>query len=72
MAKIRKEKAAAATSGAASIRLLADLRAVLLWKVKIAERTMKVHAGAEHVRIDDKNLFATWTSDLYSLTHRSS
>jgi hypothetical protein len=30
---------------------------------------MEIHAGPEHVGIHDKDFFACWTSDLYSLTH---
>jgi hypothetical protein len=33
---------------------------------------MKIHAGAQHVGVHDKDFLARWTSDLYSLTHFSS
>jgi hypothetical protein len=51
------------------LHLLADLRAVILGKIEIAERAVKIHARAQHVGIGDKNLLAFWTGHLYSLTH---
>jgi hypothetical protein len=51
------------------MNLLTNLWAFTFRKVEIAERAMKIHAGAQHVRIDDKDLLTLWTSYLYGLTH---
>jgi hypothetical protein len=67
------KRATAKTIAVAGVRkLFADLRAVLLGKIEIAERTVKVHARPEHMRIDHENLLAAWTSYFYGLAHRSS
>jgi hypothetical protein len=51
--------------------LLADFRTVLFGKIKIAERTVKIHSRSEHMRIDDENFLTFWTGNLYRLTHDS-
>jgi hypothetical protein len=51
--------------------LLADFRTVFFGKIKIAERTMKIHSRTEHVRIDDENFLALRTGNFYRLTHDS-
>jgi hypothetical protein len=61
-----------AFAAADSPKLFADFRTVFFRKIEIAEWTMRVHSRPEHVRIDHENLFAAWTSYLYSLAHRSS
>jgi hypothetical protein len=66
--KIGPRQAGAAQSG----KLLADFGTVLFRKVEIAKRAMKVHPRSQHVRIDDENLFAVWTSHFDGLTHDSS
>jgi hypothetical protein len=52
--------------------LLANLRTVLLGEINIAEGTVKIHAGAQHMGIGDKNLLTFRTGNFYSLTHNSS
>jgi len=51
--------------------LLADFRTVLFEKIKITERTMKIHPRPEHMWIDDENFLTFWTGNLYRLTHDS-
>jgi hypothetical protein len=52
--------------------LLADFGTVFFGKVEIAERTMKIHPRSQHMGIDNKDFFASWTRHFDSLTHGSS
>src|SRR4029450_6170475 len=51
-------------------RLLTNFRTVFFREVKIAVRTMKIHSGTQHMRIDDKNFLACRTRNFDRLTHR--
>ena len=55
--------------GGALMALLSNLRTVFFRKIKIAERTMKIHSGTQHMRIDDKNFLARWTCNFNGLAH---
>jgi hypothetical protein len=52
--------------------LLADFGTVFFLKIEIAIRAVKIHSRPEHMRINDKNLLASWTRYFDSLTHVSS
>src|SRR4030095_417777 len=51
-------------------RLTTNFRTVFFREVKIAVRTMKIHSGTQHMRIDDKDFLARWTCNFNRLTHR--
>ena len=57
-------------SEAGCAALLTDFRTVFFRKIEVAEWTMKVHSGPQHMRIHDKYLFARRTCDFYCLAHR--